>query len=70
MQNEPQGSGVPPEIDTGLAYLDMQAHFHNIAAPAEQLTYELAEEGRRFDRAELMLAAKTLGSRLNLYVAL
>ena len=49
------------EVDSGLACLVMLARFHNVAASAEQLTYEYAEDGRQFARAELLMAAKKLG---------
>lgn len=61
MQDELQGLGVSPEVDTGLACLVMLARFHNVAASPEQLAHEFAEDGRRFGRAELHIAAKKLG---------
>lgn len=49
-----------PVVDSGLACLVMLARFHNVAASAEQLTHEYAEDGRLFGRAEMLLAAKKL----------
>jgi subfamily B ATP-binding cassette protein HlyB/CyaB len=50
-----------PIIDSALACLVMLARFHNVAASAEQLTHEFAEDARQFGHAELLLAAKKLG---------
>ncbi|MDP3668094.1 MAG: ABC transporter transmembrane domain-containing protein, partial [Telluria sp.] len=61
MSNEHQGVGGPSVLDTGLAALVMLARFHNVAASPEQLSHEFAEDGRRFGRAELLMAAKKLG---------
>lgn len=61
MLDNTQGTGAPPEVDTGLACLVMLARFHNVAASPEQLAHEFAEDGRRFGRAELLLSAKKLG---------
>lgn len=63
MQDDSQGLGVQPELDTGLACLVMLARIHNVAASAEQLSHEHAEDGRLFGRTELLLAAKQLGLR-------
>ncbi|TBU90618.1 cysteine peptidase family C39 domain-containing protein, partial [Phytopseudomonas dryadis] len=54
-------SAAPEAVDTGLACLVMLARFHNVAASAEQLAHEYAEDGRRFGKAELLLAARKLG---------
>tara|TARA_R110000850_G_scaffold100012_1_gene207044 strand:- start:16622 stop:18811 length:2190 start_codon:yes stop_codon:yes gene_type:complete len=48
-------------VDSGLACLVMLARFHNLAASAEQLSHEYAEDGRVFGRTEMLLAAKQLG---------
>lgn len=55
-----------PVVDSGLACLVMLARFHNVAASAEQLTHEYAEDGRLFGRAEMLLAAKKLGLKTKL----
>ncbi|HCF9255144.1 TPA: type I secretion system permease/ATPase [Pseudomonas aeruginosa] len=61
MLDESQGSGTQLEVDSGLVCLVMLARFHNVAASPEQLAHEFAEDGRKFGRAELLLAAKKLG---------
>lgn len=52
---------VGGNVDTGLACLVILGRFHNVAASPEQLTHEFAEDGRRFGRAELLMAARKLG---------
>ena len=61
MLNDSAAPESVSELDTGLACLVMLARFHNVAASAEQLTHEYAEDGRLFSRAEILLAAKKLG---------
>ena len=61
MTDERPGMGATPSVDNGVACLVMLAYFHNVAASPEQLTHEYAEDGRLFCRAEMLLAAKTLG---------
>ena len=61
MTDEHPGMGATPSVDSGLACLVMLARFHNVAASPEQLTYEFAEDGRQFGRAEVLLAAKKIG---------
>lgn len=58
LELEDAGAAV---IDSGLACLVMIARFHNLAASAEQLSHEYAEDGRAFGCDEIMLAAKQLG---------
>ncbi|MFZ6044951.1 HlyD family type I secretion periplasmic adaptor subunit [Pseudomonas sp. CR3202] len=61
MSDAHQESGVPPEVDTGLACLVMLARFHNVAASPEQLVHEFTPHGESFALPELLLAAKHLG---------
>ncbi|SER39995.1 ATP-binding cassette, subfamily B, HlyB/CyaB, partial [Pseudomonas cuatrocienegasensis] len=61
MRDEPTPSEPSQRLDTGLACLVMLARFHNVAASAEQLAHEYAEDGRTFGKVELLLAAKKLG---------
>ncbi|WP_256541800.1 cysteine peptidase family C39 domain-containing protein, partial [Pseudomonas sp. 21C1] len=61
MSSQSQGVDAQPDFDTGLACLVMLARFHNVAASAEQLAHEYAEDGRTFGKVELLLAAKKLG---------
>lgn len=61
MHTQDSNDQPTPELDTGLACLVMLARFHNVAASPEQLTHEFAEDGRRFGKAELLLAARKLG---------
>lgn len=50
-----------PDVDTGVACLVMLARFHNVAASAEQLCYQLSSSAQPFGQTELLLAARKLG---------
>jgi subfamily B ATP-binding cassette protein HlyB/CyaB len=50
-----------PDMDTGIACLVMLARFHNVAASAEQLCYQLSSSAQLFGQTELLLAARKLG---------
>jgi subfamily B ATP-binding cassette protein HlyB/CyaB len=52
---------APPCVDTGLVGLVMLAHFHNIAADADQLAHDFREPGQVFGVPQILLAAKQLG---------
>ncbi len=53
-------------IDTGLISLLMMARFHNIAASPEQLVHEFVVSGERFDKPQILLAAKKIGLKAKL----
>ncbi len=62
-QGTEQTAQPPP--DSGLACLVMLARFHGVAAEPAQLAHEFGD-GRPFDLAEILLAAKSLGLKAKL----
>lgn len=61
MSEETIEADSSPDVDTGVACLVMLARFHNVAASAEQLCYQLSSSAQPFGQTELLLAARKLG---------